>query len=217
MTSHKSIMVWGDYGPDSITGQWSANTYDRNDAVEYVPSALDAAPQAVAVKPLVWVPTKAIRKHLVEGETVIEMATKGNFLYTLVKNYQIGMSWSAYQGRNRPIPNGTCVSLEAAKAAAQADYADRILSCIDAAPSPLSAAMAYERAAMAGYAVCAETRHVSLGHKVKDTIRALSAEIPAADLDAAAVEQLLDADDAGRICLSVATYHALQDLKGSQP
>lgn len=36
MTSHKSIMAWGDYGPESVTGRWSANTYDADDAVEYV-------------------------------------------------------------------------------------------------------------------------------------------------------------------------------------
>ena len=84
--------------------------------------------KARAVKPLVWVPTKALRKHLVEGETVIEMTTKGAFLYTLVKNYQIGMSWSAYRGRNSPIKNGTCVSLDQAKAAAQDDIAARIQS-----------------------------------------------------------------------------------------
>ena len=91
-------------------------------------------------------------------------------------------------------------------------------------PSPLSAAVAYERAAEC----CTnELRNVTLlmsnppqssaAWGARNAIRALSAEIPAADLDAAAVEQLLDADDAGRICLSVATYHALQDLKGSQP
>lgn len=36
MTYHKSIMAWGDYGPESVTGRWSANTYDADDAVEYV-------------------------------------------------------------------------------------------------------------------------------------------------------------------------------------
>lgn len=54
MTSHKSIMVWGDYGPDSVTGRWSANTYDAEDAVEYVPAdlaqaAVDAALEGAAV------------------------------------------------------------------------------------------------------------------------------------------------------------------------
>jgi hypothetical protein len=83
------------------------------------------------VRPLVWVKTQALRKHLVEGEDVIEMATRGGFLYTLRKNYQIGMSWSAYRGRTSPVQNGTCVSLVAAKAAAQADYAARILAALD--------------------------------------------------------------------------------------
>ena len=35
----KTIMVWGDYGPDSVTGKWSSNTYDSADATEYVPMA----------------------------------------------------------------------------------------------------------------------------------------------------------------------------------
>ena len=52
MTSHKSIMVWGDYGPDSVTGRWSANTYDADDAVKYVPA--DSKPIGVRVKQLLW-------------------------------------------------------------------------------------------------------------------------------------------------------------------
>ena len=35
----KKIMAWGDYGSESVTGQWSSNTYDRSDATEYVPMA----------------------------------------------------------------------------------------------------------------------------------------------------------------------------------
>ena len=50
MTSHKSIMVWGDHGPDSVTGRWSANTYDGDDAVKYVPSDLTQAAVAAALE-----------------------------------------------------------------------------------------------------------------------------------------------------------------------
>jgi len=85
------------------------------------------------VKPLVWVPTRVRRKHLVEGEEVIELRAKGPFLYTLSKNYQIGFSWSAFWGRNSPIDNGICVTLAAAQAAANADYAARVLASIDTA------------------------------------------------------------------------------------
>ncbi len=85
------------------------------------------------VKPLVWVPTRVRRKHLVEGEEVIELRAKGPFLYTLSKNYQIGFSWSAFWGRNSPIDNGICVTLAAAQAAANADNAARVLAAIDTA------------------------------------------------------------------------------------
>lgn len=99
--------------------------------------AIHALPAVeVGVKPLEWVATRALRKYLVEGEEIIEFTTRGPFLYTLTKNYRIGRSWSAYRGRNSPIAEGTCVTLEAAKAAAQADCAARIRSALTVTPAP---------------------------------------------------------------------------------
>lgn len=41
------IYAWGDFGPDSVTGRWGANTYP-NEAVAYVPQDLSDARVAAA-------------------------------------------------------------------------------------------------------------------------------------------------------------------------
>lgn len=43
MTTHTIIYAWGDFGPDSVTGQWSANTFYDESAEPYVPLAAIAA------------------------------------------------------------------------------------------------------------------------------------------------------------------------------
>ena len=36
------IMAWGQFGDDSVTGQWSSNTYHNDNVVEYVRADLVA-------------------------------------------------------------------------------------------------------------------------------------------------------------------------------
>ena len=137
--------------------------------VSIIAASIRALPSVgVTVKPLEWVETKVLRKHLVEGETVIEFTTKGQTTYTLTKNYQIGLSWSAYRGRNTPVAGGTCVSLESAKAAAQADYAARILAALDVQPAPDAAmvrAEALEDAAKACDRIAGNTADFPRDHR----------------------------------------------------
>lgn len=38
----KRIMAWGHFGDDSVTGQWSSNTYHNDNVVEYVRADLVA-------------------------------------------------------------------------------------------------------------------------------------------------------------------------------
>jgi hypothetical protein len=67
--------------------------------------------------------------------------------------------------------------IEAAKAAAQADYAARIIAALD--PAALAAMLADARAnalreaAATAYRVCAETRHVTLGRAAEAATLAL--------------------------------------------
>ena len=226
MTSHKSIMVWGDYGPDSITGQWSANTYDRDDAVEYVPAAIDAAPQAVVMKPLAWV------KHPSADIWRVD---------TIIGTYKVfgtgpSPSWD-FDGLTEKSSH-VCKSVEAGFSAAQAHHDANILSCINLTPaSPLSAAVAYARAADAVRNRGKSEMDVKfLGattqafYEAYEIIRALSAEIPAADLlkAALALPEVVGAEKALKDALTYIDkgHHgmarniiaaALARLKGSQP
>lgn len=110
---HKTIMAWGDYGPESVTGQWSANTYDREDAVEYVPAG------SIGIKPLTWELSNA---------------------RSIVGTYNIGRVGGEWWVRLRDceIADGHASSFEAAeiaaKAAANADYERRILSALAGQP-----------------------------------------------------------------------------------
>ena len=104
-----AIMAWGDYGPDSITGQWSANTYDREDAVEYVPAG------SIWIKPLIW--------ELSNARSIVGTYNIG----------RIGGEWWV-RLRDCEIAEGHAPSFEAAeiaaKAAAQSDHDARVRSVL---------------------------------------------------------------------------------------
>jgi hypothetical protein len=86
------------------------------------------------------------------------------------------VSWSV-PGFCAAFIKGEFPTVEAAKAAAQADYAARIIAALD--PAALAAMLADARAnalreaAATAYRVCAETRHVTLGRAAEAATLAL--------------------------------------------
>lgn len=105
------------------------------DEIRSLRAALSAAPQPVAVKPLEW---KTYRADLRNG-TPTEIHGFHEFgSYTLSRN---GAAWFVgsfdNMGRMRPVGGiGGFKDKDTAKAAAQADYEQRIRSALVAAPQP---------------------------------------------------------------------------------
>ena len=175
------IMCLPDDADIAIARKWAAEAR----------AALDAAPQAAVVKPLVWV------KHPSADIWRVD---------TIIGTYKVfgtgpSPSWD-FDGLTEKVSH-VCMIVDEGFSAAQAHHDARIFSAINFTPaSPLSAVVAYERAAeaMAQYhwnryadrkdggtlsspAVFSSHTHQ---HAVA-AIRALSAEIPAADLLKAAL------------------------------
>ena len=147
-------------------------------------AALDAAPQAAVVKPLAWV------KHPSADIWRVD---------TIIGTYKVfgtgpSPSWD-FDGLTEKVSH-VCMIVDEGFSAAQAHHDARIFSAINFTPSQLSAAAAYERAAAAINSAREGVIHsgerqfidgVRLGHdRSEAAIRALSAEIPAADLIKAA-------------------------------
>jgi hypothetical protein len=94
-------------------------------------AALPAVQPVVTVKPLVW--------DDFEGRAAKAQAWKrANYLITWWKSrgqFEVVASYPGYQGE--AIGAGFYPTIEAAKAAAQADYAARILAALDVQPAPV--------------------------------------------------------------------------------
>lgn len=107
-------------GSRALIGGWCARPEDR--AIEYVRADLVPAP-SVSVKPLEWV-----KSHFMKWNGDWHTVPTG---YTIRCADEYGWKWSSTRGAF-----GYCVSDDAAKAAAQADYEDRILAAIRIGPAP---------------------------------------------------------------------------------
>jgi hypothetical protein len=87
-------------------------------------AALPAVQPVVTVKPLVW--------FMREGRTFVAKALQQFDAYQVVQSGAHAYWGRDGEGWSEPLP-----TLEAAKAAAQADYAARILAALDVQPAPV--------------------------------------------------------------------------------
>lgn len=169
------------------------------------------AQAGVTVKPLVW--RQQSRDchvaHTALGDTAVQ-----NESHALAPDR---WGWWSAGSAEDDSPSGYAVTIEAAKAAAQADYEARILSALEPTPTPLPEVVMRERAAVAAdsharyseAAILATPALVALDHihditssrlarKIGESIRALPTTATHAELlDAAAqlpeVKMLVDA------------------------
>lgn len=139
-------------------GNLAMMLHQRGERIAPAPKA-----EAVTVKPLEW-------KYYRDGDA--DAVTPFGDVYTA---YASGYWRLTERGKAGKIIRAGFDGASA-RAAVQADYEARIRSVIYTSPVPAITDEAVERAvqkaAHIGYVTCAETRHVTLGDKVRDAILA---------------------------------------------
>lgn len=90
----KRIMAWGHFGDDSVTGQWSSNTYHNDNVVEYVRADLVDVWQPIETAPkdgteilAFWCYANGLFKHIqpmkwIDGRFVITWDHEDDFIPT---------------------------------------------------------------------------------------------------------------------------------------